>query len=167
MSKALLSVSPLTFLAESAKYLLEASSILSYISTNLNSSDNSWKNIVVNTVSKVIPPELSDKVCHSLSLYLKGGAQALSCAKAICIGPSTTLIRARLCVGVVNSLTSSITEMALHQSSPETQYLTHVHISRQLFSAIAYQYTAQTFFDKTEVGNAIACCIAAKVIKSV
>lgn len=163
MAKSLLDISPLTFLSESGKYLLEASSILSYISMNITTGK--WKNIAVTTNTKVIPPELSDKVCNSLSLYLKGGAQALSCAKAICIGPSSTLIRARLCVGVVNSLTTCISEMNLHICTiPETQYLTHVHVSKQLFTALAYQFCAHTLVDKTEVGNAIACCIAVKVM---
>jgi len=163
MAKSLLDISPLTFLSESGKYLLEASSILNYISLNINTGK--WKNIVVATNTKVIPPELSDKVCNSISLYLKGGAQALSCAKAICIGPSTTLIRSRLCAGVVNSLTSSISDMNLYSCTvPEIQYLIHIHVSKQLFAALAYQYYGQSLVEKTEVGNAIACYLAAKVV---
>ena len=41
--------------------------------------------------------------------------------------------------------------------------LSSVHVFRQLYSALAYQYAAQAYLEKTEVGNAIAFCMAAKV----
>lgn len=113
------------------------------------------------------PPEVCEHVCASMALMFKGQAQSMAFMKSTSSGAAPATIKARLAVGVINSTTAAFNTLcgASEATSLYGDYLAHMHITRQVYAALAYMHAAQAYVDKTEVGNAIAFCEAAKVRK--
>lgn len=159
----------LSFLSDAGKHLLEASSIMQLIATNIASGN--WKRTFNPRMPN--PPEVSEHVCACLASLFKANAQSMAFVKALNSGStSPATIKSRLSVGVVNSYSTAIThllaavaaDLTPGGSSLMTDLLTFIHTSKQLHIAAAYQYAAQAYLEKTEVGNAIAFCNTAKVV---
>jgi hypothetical protein len=157
----LVTADPLAFLTECGKHLLEASSIMKLLSTNLVSGG--WKKQFSRRAPN--PAELDENVCAALAILFKGQAQAMSFMKSANLAATPSTIKARLAVGVVNSMGEAFTTFGSAQDCVALygDYMAHIHIKKQLYTALAYQYAAQAYQDKNEVGNAIAFCEAAKV----
>ena len=157
----LVTADPTTFLSEAGKHLLEASSIMSLLAVNISSGQ--WKRQFSRRAPN--PPELCEHVCAALALMFKGQAQAMAFMKSANVGSTPATIKSRLAVGVINSMTGAFNTFC---GAPDAialygDYMAHIHITRQLYASLAYEYAARAYADKTEVGNAIAFCEAAKV----
>ena len=111
------------------------------------------------------PPELSEHMCAGLAMLFKGEAQALSFMKAATGGSAPASIKSRLAVGVVKTMMQAFEHLSLTPESlmRHADLLSFVHVTREFYTALAYQHSAQAYVEKTEVGNAIAFCLAAKV----
>lgn len=135
---------------------------MGFMATNI--SNGSWRKEF--NKRAVNPPEVSEHTCHALALLFKGQAQAMSFMKTVTAGSAApATIKARLAVGVVNSLTGAFDTLCSIPEAPivHAELLAQIHISRQLYSALAFMHAAQNYLEKTEVGNAIAFCTVAKV----
>lgn len=112
------------------------------------------------------PPELSEHLCAGLAMLFKGEAQALSFMKAATGGSTPPNIKSRLAVGVIKTMMQAFEQVSLVPDSAmrHSDLLSFAHVTREFYTALAYQHAAQAYVDKTEVGNAIAFCLAAKVI---
>lgn len=157
----LLEADSTSFLTEAGKHLLTAASVMDHMADKINSGGGRrFSSRAPN------PPELNVNVCRSMSAMFKGSAQMMSVAKASSIGSNTPgSVLSRLCVGVVNSMKMAIDTMkdAVHPPQPfQSRLLLHMFVNQQIFTALSYQYHAQTLLDKKEVGNCIGCCLAAK-----
>mmetsp|Transcript_29104 Transcript_29104/g.59621 ORF Transcript_29104/g.59621 Transcript_29104/m.59621 type:complete len:493 (-) Transcript_29104:64-1542(-) len=161
-ANSLLATDPTSFATDAGKHMLEASSIMHHMSTNIASG--SWKLVISKKIPN--PPELCEHVCAGLAALFKAQAQALSFVKISggTGGAGPPAIKSRLCVGVVNSLTASTDAFFRAPGAPLAYQvqLTHVHILKQIYTALAYQLQAQVYLEKKEVGNAIAYCAVAK-----
>jgi hypothetical protein len=150
------------FLSDAAKHLLEASSIMLHLSFNIESGQ--WNRKF--NKRQPNPVELSHQMCAALATLFKGQAQAMSFMKAVTAGGSApATIKSRLAVGVANSMAACF-DLLCALPDAATAYvdlLTFTHVSRQFYTALAYQHSAQAYAEKTEVGNAIAFCLSAKV----
>lgn len=157
----LVSADPMAFLTESGKHLLEASSIMSLLAGHISSGH--WRRQFSRRAPN--PPELCEHVCASLALMFKGQAQSMAFMKSANVGATPATIKSRLAVGVINSMTAAFNTFcgAPDAISLYGDFMAHIHITRQLYAALAYEYAARAYLDKTEVGNAIAFCEAAKV----
>lgn len=156
----LVTVDPVTFVTESGKHLLEAASIMNLLAGNISSG--TWKRQFNRRLPN--PPEACEHVCGGMALMFKGQAQSMAFVKSTTSGAAPATIKARLAVGVINTMTGAFNTLC---GAPEglslySDYLTHIHITRQVYAALAYMHAAQAYIDKTEVGNAIAFCEAAK-----
>jgi hypothetical protein len=160
-ARSLLDSDPITFLSDAAKHLLEASSIMTHMAINIG---NGTYNRTFNRRAPN-PVEFNEHMCYGLAAMFKGQAQALSFMKAVTGGSAPATIRSRLAVGVVNTMALAFDQMALVTDSTvnHPDLLTHIHVTRQFYTALAYQHAALAYVEKTEVGNAIAFCQAAKV----
>lgn len=160
-ARALVDVDAAAFLSDAGKNLLEASSIMSFLATNIG--NGTWKKQFNKRAPN--PPEVCEQTCQSLAILFKGQAQAMSFMKTTTAGSTPATIKARLAVGVVNSFTGAFDTLCSIPEAPvvHADLLTQVHITRQLYSALAYMYAAQNYLEKTEAGNAIAFCMQAKV----
>lgn len=160
-ARALIDVDPSAFLSDAGKNLLEASSIMSYLATNIG--NGTWKRQFNKRMPN--PPEVCEQACQALALLFKGQAQAMSFLKTANAGSTPATIKARLAVGVVNSVAAAFNTMCGIAEAPViyADLLSQMNTTRQLYCALAYMYAAQNFLEKTEVGNAIAFCMVAKV----
>lgn len=161
-AKALVDTDPVAFLSDAAKHLLEASSIMQHIAGNIESGI--WNRRFHKRNPN--PVDLSQHMCAALAMLFKGQAQAMSFMKAVSAGgaaPAT--IKARLAVGVANSMAACFDQLCSvpDAATAHVDMLTFAHVTRQFYTALAYQHAAQAYLEKTEVGNAIAFCLAAKV----
>jgi hypothetical protein len=161
-AKALVDTDPVAFLSDAAKHLLEASSIMLHLSSNIESGQ--WNRKFNKRHPN--PVELSQPMCAALAMLFKGQAQAMSFMKAVTAGgtaPAT--IKSRLAVGVVNSMAACFDQLCglPDAATAYLDLLTFAHVTRQFYTALAYQHSAQAYAEKTEVGNAIAFCLSAKV----
>eukprot|EP01032_Pedospumella_encystans_P011349 gene11349-13200_t len=156
----LVTVDPLTFVSESGKHLLEAASVMNLLAGHISSG--TWRRQFNRRLPN--PPEVCEHVCASMALMFKGQAQSMAFMKSTSSGAAPATIKARLAVGVVNSMTAAFNTLcgASEATSLYGDYLAHMHITRQVYAALAYMHAAQAYVDKTEVGNAIAFCEAAK-----
>lgn len=161
VAKSLLDTDPVTFLSDAAKHFMAASSIMTHMAANIG--NGTWNR----TFSKrgPNPPEVSEHMCAALAALFKGQAQALSVMKAITSGSAPPTIRARLAVGVVKTMDLAFDTLSLvpECTLAHADLLTHMHVTRQFYTALAYQHAALAYVEKTEVGNAIAFCLAGKV----
>mmetsp|Transcript_7605 Transcript_7605/g.12643 ORF Transcript_7605/g.12643 Transcript_7605/m.12643 type:complete len:516 (+) Transcript_7605:89-1636(+) len=169
LSKSLLDTDPVAFLPDAGKHTLEAASIYNYLALNLASPEwTAWKKIFNKRMPP--PPDFDEHVCYGLASMLKAQAQSMSFLKIVTSGGSAgpTAIKARLCVGVINSCIASLEQFTqasgggLTSMTTYAPYATHNHITKQFYTALAYQYGAQQYLEKKEVGNAMAYCNAAK-----
>ena len=162
LAATLLDADCVSFLSEAGKNLLIASSLMDLLSNKLAAMDQ--KRFSSKSPN---PPELQREICVSMAALFKGSAQMMSVTKAITgpAAPPATVV-SRLCVGVVNSMTTAMDSLREGSRTPppfHSRLLTHMHANRQLYSALAHQYHAQSFMEKTEMGKCIGCCLAAKV----
>ena len=136
---------------------------MQYIATHIASG--SWKK-TFGRRGVPNPVEADERVCACLAQMFKGHAQAMAFVKSSSGGATVPpTIKARLSVGVMNSMSGAFNQLAAIENAPALFHdlLTHTHIIQTLYCALAYQHAAQAYLEKTEVGNAIAFCMSARV----
>ncbi len=152
---------PVNFLTDAGKLLLSAASIMQFLHTQIDSGvwNRSYSTKFPN------PNDINAKVCLCLSLLFKASAQAMAVTKALNTETTPSGIKARLAISVMNTTRLSLDAIQhLPNAINLYQYfMSHIAITRELYSAIAYLFLAQSNSEKTEMGLAIAYCGAAKV----
>jgi hypothetical protein len=134
---------------------------MSYLGSNIESG--SWKRAFHKKHPN--PLDISEQFCLAAALWFKGQAQALAFMKSLTGGTVPASVKSRLAVAVMNSMTGSFETMSGVFGAPTLLFdaMTHIWVLKRLYTALAYQYAAQAYLEKTEVGNCIGFCLVAKV----
>lgn len=135
---------------------------MTHLSDNISAGP--WNKVYMK--KGINPIELNPQICTSLAALFKGQAQSMAFMKANSTGSTVPAsIKSRLAVGVCNTMAISFDSLFTVPDATTSQadLLTYIHVTIQFYKALAYQYSAQVYLEKTEVGNAIGFCLAAKV----
>lgn len=144
-----------------AKYLREASGLMSFLSTGVIPR---WQAVAY---AELKPPECSAEHTKFLADYFAGCSHQMVVAKALQSPSTPPSLMTALCLSVVRSMEFSLD--ILHRFAaddiPRTDHSLAVHIAtqREYFSAMVYTFQAEDMIAKTETGNAIALCAVAQV----
>lgn len=159
-------------LNEASKNFLQASSLMFYVDKKLDIKEWSRRFNTKNLSSKQYylnnnPPECTLGVAQGLAFYYQSCAQVCATIKSIRnSSASSSLVKARLAVGVVNLLLHSLN--SFKASCPfnikflphwfNQTYFNHINAQKELFFSIIYYYLSIDAFDKKEVGLCLGYC---------
>lgn len=160
-AKGLVDADPLNFVTEAGKHLLSASSIMMFIHDNI--INQKWSHMFSPKAPN--PVDINAYVCKGFALYFKASAQIMAAMKALHNDATPALIKARLCVAVINSAKASLECLNSVSGVSRLALFSHLGIIRELYTSIVCWQLAQSNFEKKEMGLAMAYCNASKVRK--
>lgn len=138
-----------------AKCLREASAIMKFLASSLIPRWHTKSNY------RYVPPETNSLYCEYLSDFFTACSNQMCAAKALQNNTTPPTLLTSLCLSVVRSMESCLSNLASSGFSlkdTDGGSRDHVGVMREFFSALVYRYQAESFMKKNETGIVIALC---------